>query len=365
MPRFGPFEVDFETSEIRKSGVRIRIQEQPLRVLQALLERGGELVTREELRDRLWPADTFVDFERSLNAAVGKLRQSLNDSADRPLYVETVARKGYRFIAPVTEPNPEPLPAVERAPPVSQPNRSGRLRWVGAGALAVAFGILLWALWPTPRTDSRRVVSLDLDVGSDVSQPAISPDGRTLVFIANGRLAVRRLDQPEITSLPGTAGASSPFFSPDGQWVGYFAGGKLRKVAVEGGESITLCDAPVDRGGTWTEDGQIIAALSASGGLSSVPASGGIPRPFSDLKGEPAEVTNHRRPSKLPGGRGILYVAGPGVATGLLRVLPANGDPAKTLVENSSTGRYLASGYLLYYRDGTLFSAPMDLNRLE
>jgi DNA-binding winged helix-turn-helix (wHTH) protein len=91
--RFGAFEVDFATGEMRKSGVRVRVQEQPLRILQMLLERPGELVTREELRARLWPANTFVDFERSLNAAVGKLRQSLNDSADRPLYVETVARK--------------------------------------------------------------------------------------------------------------------------------------------------------------------------------------------------------------------------------------------------------------------------------
>lgn len=85
MPRFGQFEVDFRSSEMRKNGVRVRIQAQPLRVLQILLERPNELVTREELRDRLWPSNTFVDFERSLNAEVGKLRQCLNDSADRPL----------------------------------------------------------------------------------------------------------------------------------------------------------------------------------------------------------------------------------------------------------------------------------------
>ena len=85
MRRFGPFEVDFTMSEMRKSGVRVRIQEQSLRILETLLERPGEMVTREHLRDRLWPADTFVDFERSLNAAIGKLRQCLNDSADKPL----------------------------------------------------------------------------------------------------------------------------------------------------------------------------------------------------------------------------------------------------------------------------------------
>src|SRR3954447_20023555 len=103
MRRFGPFEVDFSTSELRRSGSRVRIQEQQLRLLEILLEQPGDLVTRERLQDRLWPSDTFVDFERSLNAAVAKLRQALHDSADQPVYIETVARKGYRFIAPVTQ----------------------------------------------------------------------------------------------------------------------------------------------------------------------------------------------------------------------------------------------------------------------
>src|SRR6478609_8166549 len=111
MHRFGPFEVDFSTSELRRSGSRVRIQEQQLRLLGVLLEQPGDLIARERLRERLWPSDTFVDFERSLNAAVAKLRQALHDSADRPVYVETVARKGYRFIAPVAETAAEPEPA--------------------------------------------------------------------------------------------------------------------------------------------------------------------------------------------------------------------------------------------------------------
>src|SRR5882757_9095855 len=120
MHHFGPFEVDFPASEVRKNGNRVRIQEQPLRLLKALLEKPGELVPREKLRDRLWPSDTFVDFERSLNAAVAKLRQALHDSADQPVYIETIARKGYRFIAPLTQTaaKPEPTAAMpERAAP--------------------------------------------------------------------------------------------------------------------------------------------------------------------------------------------------------------------------------------------------------
>ncbi len=99
--RFGQFELDLSTRELRKNGLRIHLQEQQARILEALLDRPGELVTREVLRERLWPADTFVDFERSLNAAVAKLRQVLTDSAEQPRYVETVARRGYRFIAPI------------------------------------------------------------------------------------------------------------------------------------------------------------------------------------------------------------------------------------------------------------------------
>jgi DNA-binding winged helix-turn-helix (wHTH) protein len=99
--RFGVFEVDVRTGELRKNGVQIRLQEQPFQVLAALLERPGELVAREELRKRLWPADTFVDFDNSVNAAVNRLREALSDSAENPRFVQTLPRRGYRFIAPV------------------------------------------------------------------------------------------------------------------------------------------------------------------------------------------------------------------------------------------------------------------------
>ena len=98
--RFGVFEVDFEAGELRKNGTRIRLQEQPFQVLAVLLERAGQVVTREELRQNIWPSDTFVDFDHSLNTAVNKIREALGDSASNPRFVETLARRGYRFIAP-------------------------------------------------------------------------------------------------------------------------------------------------------------------------------------------------------------------------------------------------------------------------
>ena len=102
--RFGAFELDLRTGELRKAGVRIHLPEQPLQVLKALLDRPGELVTREELRQRLWSAETFVDFDHGLNAAVRRLRDALGDAADVPRFVETLPRRGYRFIAPVASP---------------------------------------------------------------------------------------------------------------------------------------------------------------------------------------------------------------------------------------------------------------------
>ncbi len=99
--RFGIYEADLKSGELRKNGSKIRLQEQPFQVLAMLLEHPGDVVTREDLRQKLWPADTFVDFDHSLNTAINKLREALGDSASNPRFVETLARRGYRFIAPV------------------------------------------------------------------------------------------------------------------------------------------------------------------------------------------------------------------------------------------------------------------------
>ena len=98
---FGTFEVDLHGGELRRNGSKVRLQEQPFKVLTVLLEHPGLVVTREELQKRLWPADTFVDFDHGLNAAIRRLRDALGDSAENPRFVETVARRGYRFVAPV------------------------------------------------------------------------------------------------------------------------------------------------------------------------------------------------------------------------------------------------------------------------
>ena len=119
--RFGPFEADVRTGDLRKGGLPVRLRGRPFDVLTLLLAQPGELVTRDELRDKLWSADTFVDFDHGLNTAVNRLREALGDSADSPRFVETVPRRGYRFVAPVIDldaPAP-PLAAPAASPPVA------------------------------------------------------------------------------------------------------------------------------------------------------------------------------------------------------------------------------------------------------
>src|SRR5579872_868324 len=116
---FGVFEIDIPAGELRKHGLRIRLQEQPFQVLAILLEHPGEVVTREELQKKLWPADTFVDFDHGLNKAVSKIREALGDSAESPRFVETVARRGYRFLADVKVAEEDPVRIPQ---PPARPN---------------------------------------------------------------------------------------------------------------------------------------------------------------------------------------------------------------------------------------------------
>src|SRR5437763_3710154 len=133
--QFGTFEVYMKSGELRRNGNRIRLQEQPFQILSMLLEHPGEVVSREEMRGRLWPADTFVDFDHSLNAAVRRLRDALGDSAENPRFVETVSRRGYRLLVPVIgAAAPTPTPHA-----VTHPSKR-RGWWVGGTAVVLLVG---------------------------------------------------------------------------------------------------------------------------------------------------------------------------------------------------------------------------------
>lgn len=196
--RFGLFEVDLQARELRKSGVKVKLNDQPFQLLTVLLERPGEVVSREELQSRLWPADTFVDFDLSLNSAVKKLRQALGDESDNPRFVETLYRRGYRFIAPVSGQEP---PHVETGI-VSLPGDSAhmvepkkpswkRISIVVAGCLLVLIAILVFELLPRP---SPRILGFtQITSGGKVHQlAALETDGQRLYFQASdgNRLAL-------------------------------------------------------------------------------------------------------------------------------------------------------------------------------
>ncbi len=153
--RFGVFELDVSSGELFKARLRVSLAGQPLQVLIALLDRPGSLITRDELRQRLWPSDTFVDFEHGLNAAVRRLRDALGEDATSPRFIETLPRRGYRFIAPVSTLSPQLPAALQPQPPDvtveprhGRPNRIGVNAWTlgsAAGALVLA-AVSAWLL---------------------------------------------------------------------------------------------------------------------------------------------------------------------------------------------------------------------------
>jgi len=184
--RSGAFEVDLRTGELRKSGVRIRLQEQPFKILASLLERPGELVTREELRRRIWPEEEFGDFDHAVNLAVAKLRTALGDSAEQPRFVETLPRRGYRFIGKITTPAPIPAEA--------EPNRSTRFRHPSPGmmlglltSLVCALAVVFAYRGSRPLSSPPTLSALPFTTlpGLETS-PAFSPDGSRIAFAWNG-----------------------------------------------------------------------------------------------------------------------------------------------------------------------------------
>ena len=163
--RFDIFEIDSQAGELRKDGRRVKLQEQPFRVLSLLLQRHGQVVTREELREQLWPADTFVDFDHGLNSAVARLREALRDSADKPRFIETIAKRGYRFIAPVragtlseesSKVETHPRPQERKPEPIYYSHRKKLRIFATLGLTIVCVSVVPWFI---PRPQLRRTKS--------------------------------------------------------------------------------------------------------------------------------------------------------------------------------------------------------------
>src|SRR6476469_280757 len=269
--RFDVFEVDLRAGELLKEGRKIKLQEQPFRVLFLLLQRRGEVVTRGELREKLWPADTFVDFDHGLNSAVARLREALRDSAEKPRFIETVAKRGYRFIAPI-QPNPEaPTVAASVAPQTSWRPRRGF--WIGATIyLTVVCSISIWALYRPGRSTQLakfEVVPL-IGLRGYQATPAFSPDGTLVAFRQSDggnntgiyAAAVGGAKSIQLTNDPGDC---CPARSPDGRQIAFarYSGDSFSIFTIPalGGTERRLYRGPDQLGGglSWSPDGRVIA----------------------------------------------------------------------------------------------------------
>ena len=216
--RFGLFEVDQNAGELRRNGFRVRLQDQPLQILLTLLERPGDVVTREELRSRLWPDDTFVDFEHSINTAVRRLRDALGDSAENPRFVETVARRGYRFLAPV---DGLLLAPVALEVPSRRVHATRRLWVFGAMGVALVVGAVVgWhaahSSGSATTINERRLTANAAEL--PVIDGVISPDGKYLAFTDATGFHLRQVDSGETHTIALPAGfrARPRSWFPDG-----------------------------------------------------------------------------------------------------------------------------------------------------
>ena len=284
--QFGIFEVDLRAGELRRNGSKVKLQEQPFQILTLLLEHSGEVVTREELRKKLWPADTFVDFDHSLNAAIRRLRDALGDSAENPRFVETVARRGYRFLMPANG-------TQTAAPAVAlPPSDSKRWRIVAVAAvllIAVTVGWIVSRRWVGPPQVQQRRLTANPEE-DPITGAVISPDGRYLAFSDNTGFYLREID----------GGETHPLSLPKG-----------------------IAPVPV----AWYPDGTHLIAKWVEGpkalpSLWQISVVGGAPRKLTD---------DARSPSFSPDGSQILFVRGPATDQEIW-VMQADGERPRNLV---------------------------------
>lgn len=227
---FGNFQVDFHAGELRKEGRRVRMQEQPFRILALLLQNPGQPVTREELRQNLWPADTFVDFDHGLNSAVARLREALGDSAEKPRYVETVAKRGYRFIGVLSSAESVPVSSGLVGP---TRRRLFPLVWRIASLVSLILLALLVALgsWTRNRLEADALLSR-VEVVPVVAlrgfqaTPAFSPDGTLIAFRqsdghSNTGIYVAVIGGDKSMQLTKSPGDCCPTWSPDGREIAF------------------------------------------------------------------------------------------------------------------------------------------------
>jgi DNA-binding winged helix-turn-helix (wHTH) protein/Tol biopolymer transport system component len=383
--QFGVFEVDLRAGELRRNGSKVKLQEQPFQILSLLLERPGEVITREELQSKLWPADTFVDFDHGLNAAIRRLRDALGDSAESPRFVETVARRGYRFLAPVNG-----MGESVAAPPQLVP-RSRHWRFMALAALLLAGIGVGWMLahWPRALIHIRQQRLTANAADNPVLGAVISPDGKTLAFSDKTGFYLRQVDSGETHPLTLQQGFNAVPVSwyPDGThllvtWVeGPKSRSSLWQISIFGGAPRKLLEDV--RFASLSRDGSQIALVRA--GLDAelwvMGVNGENPRRLVF-----AERSVFGTPAWSPDGRGIAYARGTydlatwGLTAAIVAVDPSSGSQQVVMSLPTSNPELVDGGHfgpglvwtpdnhLLYsvsepppnQADSNLWSVPLD-----
>jgi DNA-binding winged helix-turn-helix (wHTH) protein len=383
---FGPFRLDLSDGLLTRNGEEVRLPPRALTILQHLVERAGRIVSKQSLMDVAWK-DAHVS-ETSLTEAIGLIRQALGDDSQKPEFIQTVHRRGYRFVAAIATEAPAPMPPQADRPRLPDPavltgelaspetpSRSGRTRrtvvvvLVAAAALLMVGGLWTWLTRPSPRGESVARVnvtfpSAQAPVPSVNAHPivTISPDGQRFVYVGGepdkARLFLREMNRFDAVALEGTEGAHGPFFSPDGDWLAFFAQGSLKKLHITGGESLapqTICATDPGVGGAWVSSSEIVFAPNWRGPLMRVPAAGGKPVPLTLPAG-----TTYRWPDRLDD-RTILATRWKSSADDAAVVAISLASGAERVIASPATfGRSAPGGYVVFLRDGDLHAVQLD-----
>jgi DNA-binding winged helix-turn-helix (wHTH) protein len=359
-------------------GTAIRVEPKVMDVLVYLAHHPDEVLVKERIIQAVWHG-TFVT-DDVLTGAISDLRRAFRDGVRGSRYIQTIPKRGYRLIAPVSF-----LQAP--AAPHSKTGKPSRSTPVFALLAVAAVTVLLSYLFlrpANPGADTQPLYAFIKIAPGHELNILWHPMRRAMAFDQNesfvlysavplgsmeadkARLFLHRIHVPDISPIPGTEGASMPFLSPDSSWVGFWADGKLKKTRIGGEASEPLCETPLPLEATWGEDGTIVFALESDTGLFRVPAGGGGVEKLTQpdrIAGE----SRHLSPVWLPGRQYLLftikhYARGPGSQVAVLDMQSRTWRP---IIDNASDARYATPGQLVFLRGDRLYTAGFNLKALK